>query len=145
MHSVCVNGCFKLPRLQNAGAATVHEPAYQDVFMSDAEVRHHGCQKPQLPAAAAQQCNDFHADKVLGRKHKKYDVTGVQLACCSKMHLLCCFAKSHRSHCTGVFAICCRHGISLKALNMATREKWAYATMLLDRLFQQGNVPEFLW
>jgi hypothetical protein len=45
----------------------------------------------------------------------------------------------------GVFAIFCRHGIILKALNMATGERWAYATLLLSTLLDQSVVPQTFW
>ena len=45
----------------------------------------------------------------------------------------------------GIFATCCRHGIVLKALNMVTGEKWAYATLLMDDLLLHSIVPRFFW
>ena len=44
-----------------------------------------------------------------------------------------------------MFAIACRHGIILKALNMVTGEKWMYATVLMDSLLHHDIVPKFFW
>lgn len=55
------------------------------------------------------ECNDFRADKALGRDSVKHDITGVG----------------------GLF---CRHGFLLLLLNMYTGERWSYATYMLYML-----------
>ena len=116
--------------------------------MPDEQVKQWGEQTPAMPRAAPAECNDFHADKELGRRNAKYEVTGKALtvtgahqqppsSASTRYDLIWC--------CAGIFAILCRHGVLLKALNMVTGERWAYATMLLDFLMRRGIVPQFFW
>ena len=89
IHSIHADGCFKLPHLRTAGAATTHEPALQRLFVPDAEVLAFGERTGRAPPASGQECNDFNADRVLGRRHQKYDLTGARSVPGGAMLLSC--------------------------------------------------------
>jgi hypothetical protein len=118
---VYLDGNFRLPHIKRAGSATHHDPPIRHRFAEDEKVREF-CIAPSssIPAAQPTECNDFDADKAIGRVASNYDITGVAAAFC-------------------------RHGFLLLALNMFTGERWAYATFILQSLFLAGIVPSFVW
>lgn len=71
------DGNFRLAHLATAGTATRSEPAVQHRFLPDADV-HTFCQgtSRNVPLPEANNCNDFNADKELGRTKQKFDISG---------------------------------------------------------------------
>jgi hypothetical protein len=75
---VYVDGNYKSPHLRKAGAATNRVPTIQHRFQDDARVEEF-CKSRAVETvtrSAEKECNDFDADKELGRTSEKYDRTG---------------------------------------------------------------------
>ncbi|KAF6262414.1 hypothetical protein COO60DRAFT_1624964 [Scenedesmus sp. NREL 46B-D3] len=98
LHSVLVDGLQKMRHFKNADSAAA-------------------CEDDN--SAAADPCNTFKADKVLGRSSDMFDQSGI-------------------------ITLLCRHGFLLAALNMATGERWAYATYLLHVLMREHGILPYV-
>lgn len=87
------DGNFKVTHLRKAGTATLHDTPLQHRFPDDAKVAEF-CQSRVVSRAKGssetKECNDFDADKQLGRTSEKYDFTG-QLPTYSTRLNLCHF------------------------------------------------------
>lgn len=69
---------FKIPHQASAATATTHEAPIQHRFLKDTAVREFcSLASSNLPAPSGNECNEFTADKGIGRTKTKLDITGV--------------------------------------------------------------------
>ena len=72
-----MDGNFKLVHLASAAKSTTHLPPISGRLLDDATVEQFcGQEVTRVGVVQANQCSDFAADDVLGRKKQKYDHTG---------------------------------------------------------------------
>jgi hypothetical protein len=75
----------------------------------------------KVTKSATKSCHDFNADAELGRKSRIYDITGV-------------------------VASFCRHGYCITAMNCFTGERYAYAMLVLYKIFILHQIEvSFFW
>ena len=129
LHSVFVDGNFKLPHLKGQTKQLLTEdsleqstPPNNSKFIPNSVVLSFMREKHNIVSKEANKtCSDFEADAEIGRFSKVYDITGIM----------------------GVF---CRHGYCGAAINMFTGERYCYALLVLYVIsIQQQIVVTFLW
>lgn len=103
------DGNFRLPHLRNAGQSTKHEPPVASRILGDSFVQDF-CNLPAANLAAADQneCNDFNADKQLGRTKDLFDITGKFLLCLQRAACLEKLAGSVKLINTVTILLMCR-------------------------------------
>eukprot|EP00878_Enallax_costatus_P029652 GHUV01032192.1.p1 GENE.GHUV01032192.1~~GHUV01032192.1.p1 ORF type:complete len:557 (+),score=190.43 GHUV01032192.1:1035-2705(+) len=118
IHGISFDGLRRVAHLAKAGTSTTHTNPARFRFVPDDYVAEFAGFAGKSTAATTT-CNNFDADRQLGRASNVYDISGV----------------------VGMF---CRHGHVLAAVNMPVGEKWAYAICLLHILMCIHNVWPYI-